>query len=216
MNKTDAKKLIAVLMVTYPNYKPVDVELTAKIWADVAEDCTYEQMDMALKSYIKSNASGFPPVPGQIIDLIHKMTVPAELNEMEAWALVSKAIRNSGYNSVEEFAKLPPLVQKAVGLPGQLRIWALDENYSEDVVSSNFIKCYKSVCAREMGKRKMPEQAQRLIEQTDQDSYPAQIEQMRQESIRRAAIGGIEDKADISEISENTILGLIKLKEALQ
>lgn len=215
MNKTDAKKLIAVLMVTYPNYKPVDVELTAKIWADVAENFTYEQMDMALKSYIKSNTSGFPPVPGQIIDLIHKMTVPAELNEMEAWALVSKAIRNSGYNSVEEFAKLPPLVQKAVGLPGQLRIWALDENYSEDVVSSNFIKCYKSVCAREMEKKKMPGQVQRLIEQTYQDSYPAQIERQRQETIGRATVRGIEDKTGILVISEDTVKRLEKLREEL-
>lgn len=216
MNKTDAKKIIAVLMVTYPNYKPIDLELTAKTWADATEEYTYEQVDMALKSYIKSNTSGFPPVPGQIVDRIYGMTVPPELNEMEAWALVSKAIRNSGYNSTEEFAKLPLLVQKAVGTSDQLKVWALDEDYSDGVVSSNFIKCYRTVCAGKIEFRKMPEQARLLIEQTYRGSYPAQMEQKRQETIGRTAVRAIEEKVDNLMISENIVKRLEELKEELR
>lgn len=183
MTIKEARKFVAVLMVTYPNYNPIDEELAAETWAGVTEEYTYEQADMALRSYMKSNTSGFAPVPGQIIDKIHAMTQPQELNEMEAWSLVSKAIRNSGYNSVEEFTKLPPLVQKAVGLPSQLRTWALDENYNEEVVSSNFIKCYRNELARQKELQKMPQNVRNFIEKANVGSYSAQIAEKRQQSI---------------------------------
>ena len=146
-------------------------------------DYSYEQVNAGLNLYMKSDTRGFPPVPGQIIDKIHIVTAPQELNEMEAWSFVSKAIRNSGYNSVEEFAKLPPLVQKAVGLPSQLRTWALDENYNEEVVSSNFIKCYRNELARQRELQKMPQNVRNLIDKTNVGSYSAQIEQKRRDII---------------------------------
>lgn len=186
MRIEDARKFVAVLMVSYPNYKPIDTELAAKTWEDVTEEYTYEQVNAALKIYMKSNASGFAPVPGQIIENIHKLTDAQELNEMEAWSFVSKAIRNSGYNSVEEFAKLPPLVQKAVGLPDQLRTWALDKNFSEDVVSSNFIKCYRAELERHRELQKMPQNVRVLMESANKDSYAAQIEQKQRSAIETA------------------------------
>lgn len=154
--------------------------------AGVTEEYTYEQVDIALRSYMKTNTSGFAPTPGQIIDKIHTMTQPQELNEMEAWSLVSKAIRNSGYNSVDEFAKLPPLVQKAVGLPSQLRTWALDENYNEEVVSSNFIKCYRNELAKQRELQKMPQNVRNFIEKANAGSYSAQIADKRQQAIESA------------------------------
>lgn len=186
MQMEDARKFVAVLMVTYPNYNPIDEELAAETWAGVTEEYTYEQVDIALRSYMKTNTSGFAPVPGQIIEKIHTMTQPQELNEMEAWSLVSKAIRNSGYNSVEEFAKLPPLVQKAVGLPSQLRTWALDENYNEEVVSSNFIKCYRNELEKQMELQKMPQSVRNLIEKANVGSHSAQIAKKRQQAMESA------------------------------
>lgn len=183
MTVKEARKFIAVLMVTYPNYKPIDTDLAADTWAEVTEEYTYGQVNMALRSYIKSDVSGFAPAPGQIIDKIHILSDPKELNEMEAWALVSKAIRNSGYNSVEEFSKLPSLVQKVVGLPDQLRTWALDEDYNENVVMSNFQRVYKIELKRQKELRKMPQQAQTMIKKANAGSYSDQIEQKRQEAI---------------------------------
>lgn len=181
MRIEDSRRLIAVLMATYPNYNPIDVELAAETWAGVMEEYTYEQVDMALRSYMKTNTSGFPPVPGQIIDKMHTMTQPQELNEMEAWSLVSKAVRRSGYDSVEEFAKLPPLVQKAVGLPDQLRAWALDAGYREDVARSHFINCYKTVLERNKEIKKMPDSVLGLIENANEKSAAGMIEKKRKE-----------------------------------
>lgn len=183
MTFNEAMKFVAVLMTVYPNYNPADEELAAQVWADVTEDYTYKQVDTALKSYMRTNTSGFAPVPGQIIDKIHTMTAPQELNEMEAWSLVSKAIRNSGYNSVEEFAKLPPIVQNAVGLPSQLRTWALDENYNEEVAMSSFQRAYKAELKRHEELQKMPQNVRQLIKKANVGSYSAQIAEKRQQAI---------------------------------
>lgn len=183
MNKTEAKKIIASMMVMFNNYKPVDINLAANIWADTMEEYTYEQVSVALKTYLKSDTSGFPPTPGKLIEKIQLIQHPQYLNEMEAWALVSKALRNSGYNSVSEFSKLPTLVKKAVGLPDQLRVWALDENYNEQVISSNFIKTYRKLVAHDEEISKMPAQIRTMIEKSNEDSDCAKIEQKCQRAI---------------------------------
>lgn len=168
----------------YPNYKPSDISETIDVWCMMLEEYTYEQSSAALKSYILSDTSGFAPSIGQLVEKIYSITKPQELNEMEAWALVSKAIRNSGYNSVEEYSKLPELVQRAVGLPGQLRTWALDEDYNEQVVSSNFIKCYRNEVLRHREFLKMPNEVKKLIQNTTQGSYLAQIEDSRERAMK--------------------------------
>lgn len=169
---------------SYPNYKPNNISETVDVWYMMLSDYDYNLVAMALKTYILSDTNGFAPSIGQLVAKIQTLTKPQELSEMEAWALVSNALRNSGYNSVEEFSKLPPLVQKAVGLPNQLRAWALDENYNEQVVSSNFMRCYRAELARHEELSKMPAEVRTLIENGYKNSYSAQIEQKREQSIK--------------------------------
>ena len=88
---------------------------------------------------------------------------------MEAWALVSRAIRNGYYGAEKEFEKLPPLVQKAVGTPGQLRNWSQTDMESiENVVQSNFMRTYRTVVKSSQEIARMPENIRNLIEQTGQ------------------------------------------------
>ena len=169
---------------SYPNYKPNDISETVDVWQMMLSDYDYNLVAMALKAYILSDTNGFAPSIGQLVGKIQAITRPEELNEMEAWSLVSKAIRNSGYNSVEEFAKLPPLVQKAVGLPDQLMTWSLDENYNEQVVSSNFMRCYRNELARHEELSKMPKDVKALIDSVSNNSYSAQIEEKREKAIK--------------------------------
>lgn len=123
---------------------------------------------------------------------------------MEAWALVSNAIRNSTYNSVDEYAKLPPVVQKAVGLPDQLRIWAMDENYNEEVVMSQFQRSYRSELKRQEEFQKLPSDVQRLIQNTSENSYKAQIQEKRDFAIKSS----LEDKNTLK--IENKSVGVPK------
>lgn len=187
MTREQIQDFLAMIQATYPNFNPPSKTAAVNAWTLALEEYEEKAVHTAFKLYMQTNTSGFSPVPGQIIDKIHTMTQPQELNEMEAWSLVSRAIRNSGYYSVEEFAKLPPLVQKAVGLPSQLRIWALDENYNEEVVSSNFIKCYRNELARQRELQKMPQNVRNLIEKANVGSYSAQIAEKRQQAIESAS-----------------------------
>ena len=77
-------------------------------------------------------------------------------------------------------------MQKAVGLPSQLRTWALDENYNEEVVSSNFIKCYRNELAKQRELQKMPQNVRNFIEKANAGSYSAQIADKRQQAIESA------------------------------
>ena len=172
-------------------------------------------MSVALKAYILSDISGFAPGIGQLVGKIQTISQPQELNEMEAWSLVSRAIRNSTYNSVEEFAKLPPLVQKAVGLPDQLRTLAMDENYNEQVASSNFIKCYRTEVTRSQELSKMPSDVRKIIERACNGSYVAQIDEKRKSLTERKkdeikAIGTSTDYNPMPEAVKARMSNLFK------
>lgn len=168
MTVNDARKIIAVMLVSYPNFKPIDTELMATTWADMLNEYSYEQVSVALKCYITTDTSGFAPSIGQLIDKLKTVEQPQELNELQAWGLVRKAINNSGYHSEEEFAKLPPLVQKAVGTPGQLKQWGLSDIESiETVAQSNFMRTYRAVAKREDEVSRMPKEIRQLIQQNE-------------------------------------------------
>ena len=184
MTREETVKIIRIMVDSYPNYKPNNISETVDVWYMMLSDYDYNTVAMALKAYILSDTSGFAPSIGQLVAKIQTISRPQELSEMEAWALVGKAIRKSGYNSVDEFAKLPPLVQKAVGLPDQLMAWALDENYNEQVVSSNFMRCYRAEVARHEELSKMSSDVKALIDSVSKNSYSAQIEEKREDSIK--------------------------------
>lgn len=184
MTREETVKIIRIMVDSYPNYKPNDISETVDVWYMMLSDYDYNLVAMALKAYILSDTSGFAPSIGQLVDKMKSITSPQELNEMEAWALVCDALRNSGYNYAEEYAKLPPLVQKAVGLPSQLQTWALTENLNKDVVGSNFMRCYRIEVERQNEISKMPQNIRQMLENISNGSYSSQIEQKRDRSAK--------------------------------
>lgn len=168
MTRDETKKIIRIIADSYPNYKPSNISETVDVWSMMLEDYPYQQIAMALKAYILTDTSGFAPSIGQ---LVNKLTsAEPQLNEMEAWSLVSKAIRNGYYGAEEEFAKLPPIVQKAVGNPSNLRAWShTDESSIENVVQSNFMRTYRAVVKRESESAKLPDSLRNamMIERKD-------------------------------------------------
>ncbi len=179
MTREETVKIIRIMVDSYPNYKPNNISETVDVWHMMLSDYDYNVVAIALKAYILSDTSGFAPSIGQLVAKIQTLSKPQELNEMEAWALVSRAIRNSAYHSADEFMKLPPLVQKAVGLPDQLRAWAIDENYNEQVASSNFMRCYRNELARDEELSKMPKDVRSLIDSAFENSSLSLIEDER-------------------------------------
>lgn len=185
MTREQVGKLLMTIQAYYPNYNPPDKEITLNAWHIMLAEYPEELVLQALRACIATNTSGFAPSIGQLINTIYTIQNPQELNEMEAWFLVSRAIRNGYYGAVEEFNKLPPLVQKAVGSPDNLRNWALTDSKSiENVVQSNFMRTYRTVVNRAKEYQKMPKDIQALIESTNRSSYSAQIGSKNQQTIK--------------------------------
>lgn len=177
MKREETVKIIRIMCDCYPNYKPNNLTETVDVWNMMLSDYTYEQISLALKAYILADTNGFAPGIGQLVDRVNTFSQPQELNELEAWSLVYKAIRNSGYNSEYEFSMLPDMVRKAVGTPNQLRMWAMDENFNEQVVSSHFIRCYRSEVARDRDFWKMPANIQSLISNNSNNQINNRIQE---------------------------------------
>lgn len=158
MTRDETKQLLMRISSVYPNWKPqADLKYVVETWNEYLSEYTYGEMKKALKAYTLSDTSGFAPSIGQLVEKARMINTPDELSEMEAWALVSKGLRNGYYGAEQEFEKLPTVVQKAVGSPSQLRNWSqTDINSVENVIQSNFIRTYRSVVAREREIAKMP------------------------------------------------------------
>jgi hypothetical protein len=185
MTRDETIKLLMVIQSAYPNFKPPDKTVAVDTWYTMLKDMDYNVVQMGLRAYITSDTSGFAPSIGQLINTIYTIQNPQELNEMEAWSLVSRALRNGYYGTIEEFNKLPPLVQKAVGSPDNLRNWALTDSKSiENVVQSNFMRTYRTVVNRENEIKKMPADVRTLIENVNKTSYSAQIGTKNREAIK--------------------------------
>ena len=62
----------------------------------------------------------------------------------EAWSMVSKALRNSTYHAEEEFAALPPVLQRTVGNPSNLKEWAgMEMDTVNSVIQSHVVRNYR-------------------------------------------------------------------------
>ena len=190
MTETEVRKLLAMTQAVYPNYNPPSREAAVNAWLMCLSEYDNNVVMAAFKAYMTTNTSGFAPAPGQLIEILQTLTQPSELNELEAWSIVRKALRNCGYNSEQEFAKLPTVVQKAVGTPQQLKIWACDSEFNENVVSSNFIKTYRTEVKRATELNKMPENVRKLIEMVNTNSISAQIASENKKTISLS----LEDK----------------------
>ena len=185
MTEKEVRQLLAMTQAVYPNYNPPSKEAAVNAWLMCLSEYDNNAVMAAFKAYITTDTSGFAPSIGQLLDKLHTIQSPQELNEMEAWSLVSKALRNGYYGAVEEFNNLPPLVQKAVGSPDNLRNWSqTDTNSIENVVQSNFMRSYRLVVNRENEIKKMPADVRTLIENVNKTSYSAQIGAKNQQAIK--------------------------------
>ena len=154
MNYDETLAIMGVLKAAYPSYykdmSRKDAEAVVGLWQAMFADDPAQVVAAAVKAHIATDRKGFPPHIGAIKDAITKVTAPEEMTELEAWGLVHKAICNGTYGSQKEFDKLPPVLQRLVGSPNQLKEWAMmDADTVSSVVASNFQRSYKARAASE-------------------------------------------------------------------
>jgi hypothetical protein len=164
MTREDTKKLLMAIEAAYPNFKPENASLTVDTWLWALEEYPAEAVKGALQIYLKTNNTGFAPSVSQLIGCIHAPKENEQLSEGEAWALVKKAIQNGNYGSEEEFAKLPPIVQRAVGGSQMIRQWAMCEtNEVNNVIASNFMRTYRAILSKQSFGDKVPPQLSDMV-----------------------------------------------------
>lgn len=154
MTREETLAIMSVLKAAYPSfYKDMrrdEANGIVDLWASMFVDEPAAVVAAAVKAHIATDRKGFPPHIGAIKDAITKVTAPEEMTELEAWGLVHKAICNGTYGSQKEFDKLPPVLQRLVGSPNQLKEWAMmDADTVSSVVASNFQRSYKARAASE-------------------------------------------------------------------
>lgn len=157
MTWDETKNIVGIIKSLYPNWKTENMGLIVDTWHIVLEDFDYNAIQYAIKRYALTDKSGFPPSIGQLVGQLQSVSENGELSGMEAWGLVLRAMRNSGYNSQSEFDALPPTVQRAVGNPETLKSWALSDIDATSVLQSNFLRTYNAVAEKARVNAMLPE-----------------------------------------------------------
>ena len=164
MTREQTVDLVRSVVSLYPNWKPENLTETVNAWHWALEEYPAEAVKGALQIYLKTNNSGFAPSVSQLITSMYAPIENDQLTEGEAWYLVKKAMNGSAWNAQENFDKLPPLVQRAIGSPTVLRQWGLtDSDEVNTVIMSNFQRTYKALLSKQDFNNKIPAQLSDLV-----------------------------------------------------
>ena len=200
MTRDETIKILMVIQAAYPNYKTQDKTIAVNVWSEMLSDISYERVSTAVKAYIQSDKSGFAPGIGDIREKVQNIFAEEdELNETAAWSLVLKAIRRSTYYSDEEFVKLPPVVQRAVSSPRQLREWATLEDVDGKtltVIQSNFQRTFRTEQQRERERHKLSPDVLRLMHHLNNPQIEDKPKELSIEEQRMIAEGNARPAPD--------------------
>ena len=168
MTEEETLKILAVLKVAYPHsfqkMSKSDGWALVRLWQTQFASFPYEIVNAAIHSLIATRTVGYSPTIGEVKEQIQNHKASKGLSDQEAWMLVSKACANGFYHSREEFEKLPPDVQKAVGGPEQLKAWSLmDEETVGSVVASNFMRTYRTTQERQKQMEMVPTEVREVL-----------------------------------------------------
>lgn len=213
MTRDNFKILVKAMKAVYSSENFIADKDAFDVWFELLKDLPYEQANLAIQKYMTSEK--FPPTIADIRTKATEIIAPAEesMSELQAWALVQKAIRNSGYNSEEEFERLPEACKIAVGTPANLREWALmDSDQVATVEQSHFIRNYRAAVQRIKDDAKLPEKMKLLIADMGRkhaveiaEKSPPKIESTKEEELQINVSSEIspEMKEKLQQLYEN-------------
>ncbi len=175
MTKKEVANLLMVIAMTYPNSKIASSKENlvdeVNAWHIFLSDMDRDGVMISLKSFVKTHGSAFPPSVSQLVEeynkIVDKSTVE-EYSEMQAWNLCYNAICESGGDDPKyaqrAFDKLPEIIQRTVGTPGNLHEMATDSRFNEAVERSNFLRNYERQMERMAEERRFIPEVRQMIE----------------------------------------------------
>lgn len=167
MEFNQVKELLTVIRLNYPqsfrDYKKAQSEAYLAMMYEAFKDDPADLVISAVKAIIYGDTREFAPNIGQIKNKMFEMSNTG-MSEQEAWSMVRKACTNGIYGADEEYAKLPPTIQKLVGSPDQIREWAMmDSDELNTVVASNFMRSYKVRSGKDKEYQMLPNDIKQMI-----------------------------------------------------
>lgn len=147
-----------------------DREALVKDWYRIFKDYDYRVVQIALDYLINNvkieNIQLFnqADLKSEIKSKIVKLTTQEQLSEIEAINMIKKAVSRSGWYSVEEFEKLPPILQKLVDTPSRLKQWSQMGSEFDTVVLSQLRKGYDIMLKREQERVALPMDVKQALE----------------------------------------------------
>ena len=166
MTREDIKRLLGMMTITYPNFKLTDPALAVDTWTMLLGDDDAQNIFDAFSVYAKTDTSGFAPTPGKLHMMVAKRTDPG-MTDGEIISLLTFASRNATYGFEEEYKKLPPLLQKAVGSPTTIRGWGTLEQDQLTFAFNTIIKAYKDLQCQQIQEQARIGTAERKVLDVD-------------------------------------------------
>ena len=195
MTKDQFKILVKAMKAVYTNPGFIPDNDAFDVWYSMLKDLDYALASRAVQMHMQTEET--PPTVAGIRKQSAKLKADEtdDLNETAAWSLVLKAIRRSTYYSDEEFAKLPPVVQRAVSSPRQLREWATLEDVDGKtltVIQSNFQRTFRVEQQRERERRKLSPDVLQLMHPINDH-----LIEVKQDGLRRTEEKAIEGRKTV-------------------
>lgn len=164
MTREEVKQILMIMETSYANFKVENKTQTVDVWTMLLADYPFEQMKLALLTYIQTSGSAFAPSISELIAMTRKPVELTQMDEVTAWRQVRKGISRGIYYAQEEFDKMAPEVQRAVGEPSQLSEWAkMPSDVIDSVVQSNFKKRFETMQKRQAEIDSMPAEIRTMI-----------------------------------------------------
>jgi hypothetical protein len=175
MKKEEMVTVLERLEEYYRNfYAGTDRERVLNAWWPMFADDPAEEVTRAVVAYICTEK--FAPTVSGIKTIMAENRMAGQMTEIQAWGRIRKAIDKADdrYNAAGEFAKMPPILQKIVSDPSQLRAWRkCSDDTLEGVIASNVQRSYRELAKREAVFYAIPGQLQ--SEQTWRVDAPAMV-----------------------------------------
>jgi len=166
MTRDETKQLLDILKLSYPTYyKNMDfnqAKETLDFYYGFFDEYDAVIVVQALRNYIKENK--FPPTIAGLTEQIN-LLMPSGKSSAEYWNLILKAIRNSAYNSKEEFDKLPHECQMWLGESMALKdLSQIDSETVNTVIRGQFLKSINQIIERRNAQLTMNPELKTLID----------------------------------------------------
>lgn len=132
MEREQFKVLVKAMKAVYAQPTFIPDQDAFNVWFALLGDLPYKQAELAVQKHMATEK--FPPTIADIREKAEQITSvkETEMSELEAWAIVRKAIGRSNYYAEEEFEKLPEACKMAVGNPSNLKVKeVINQPYAE-------------------------------------------------------------------------------------